>query len=205
MPAVDSEGSVTSLIDRVQQGDEYAAKVLFDRYFGQVLRVAAIKLRGSPRGAEDEEDAAISALDSFIQRARNNEFPLLKDRHNLWLLLQTITERKAINQRKRQLADKRGKGKVLNEVALHAACDDDQLGGWAAIEAPNATPEMIALLKEQYRLKLNSLESKQLRTVARLKLQGYTNKEIACQLGVVERTVERKLWLIRDLWATEER
>ena len=44
----------------------------------------------------------------------------------------------------------------------------------------------------------------QLRTVARLKLAGYTSQEIADQLGVVEWTVERKLRLIRNQWANDE-
>ena len=201
----DSEGSVTLLIERiVQQGDEGAAQALFDRYFGQLIRVAAKKLGGAPRGAEDEEDVVVSALDSFITRARDSEFPQLNDRHNLWPLLLKITERKAINQRKRQLAQKRGQGKVFGERALRPSGDDSQPAGFATVQAPDPTPERIAELEEQCRLLLNSLESEQLRTVARLKLEGYTSKEIADRLGVVERTVERKLRLIRNQWANEE-
>ena len=57
---MDSEGSITLLIEQVKQrGDEYAAQALFDRYFGQLMRVAARKLGGAPRGAEDEEGAAL--------------------------------------------------------------------------------------------------------------------------------------------------
>jgi DNA-directed RNA polymerase specialized sigma24 family protein len=36
--------------------------------------------------------------------------------------------------------------------------------------------------------------------LATLKLEGYTNDEIADTLGVVTRTIERKLNLIRQLW-----
>ena len=39
--------------------------------------------------------------------------------------------------------------------------------------------------------------------VARLKLQQYTNAEIAIELGIVERTVERKLEHIRAIWSSE--
>ena len=76
--------------------------------------------------------------------------------------------------------------------------------GLAAVQAPDPTPERIAELEEQCQILLNSLESEQLRTVARLKLEGHTSNEIADQLGVVERTVERKLRLIRNQWANEE-
>jgi RNA polymerase sigma factor (sigma-70 family) len=201
---MDSEGSITLLIEQVKQrGDEYAAQALFDRYFGQLVRVAAKKLAGTPRGAEDEEDVVVSALDSFIQRARDSEFPQLNDRHNLWPLLLKITERKAINLRKKQLAQKRGRGKVLGETALQPSGNDSVGEGLAAIQGPDPTPERIAELAEQCRLLMNRLESEQLRLVARLKLEGYTCKEIADRLGVVERTVERKLRLIRNQWARE--
>jgi DNA-directed RNA polymerase specialized sigma24 family protein len=39
-----------------------------------------------------------------------------------------------------------------------------------------------------------------LRQVARLRLEEYTNGEIAGRLGCSERTVERKLVLIRGFW-----
>jgi DNA-directed RNA polymerase specialized sigma24 family protein len=40
-----------------------------------------------------------------------------------------------------------------------------------------------------------------LRRIALLKLEGYSNKEIAQQLGCALRTVENRLMLIRSLWA----
>jgi hypothetical protein len=34
-------------------------------------------------------------------------------------------------------------------------------------------------------------------------MEGYTNDDIGSGLGCVERTVERKLWVIRGLWEGE--
>ena len=201
---MDSEGSITVLIDQVvQQGDEHASQVLFDRYFGQLMRVAANKLGGVPRGAEDEEDVVVSALESFFQRARGNAFPQLNDRQNLWPLLLKITERKAINLRKKQLAQKRGEGKVYGEAAFRASDDDSSPAGLAAFQSPDPSPEVIAEVAEQCRRLMDSLKSDQLRKVARLKLEGYTSQEIEAELDVVERTVERKLRLIRNQWENE--
>ena len=42
-----------------------------------------------------------------------------------------------------------------------------------------------------------------LRAVARWKMEGYTNSEIAAKLGCVTQTVERKLHAIRQLWSKE--
>ena len=47
---------------------------------------------------------------------------------------------------------------------------------------------------------LESLTAETEREIAMLKLQGYSNKEIAEQLGIALRAVERKLKLIRDQW-----
>lgn len=42
----------------------------------------------------------------------------------------------------------------------------------------------------------------QLAALARLRLEGYTNKEIARSLDCVEATVERKVARIRQKWST---
>ena len=42
-----------------------------------------------------------------------------------------------------------------------------------------------------------------LRAVALWKMEGYTNAEIADKLGCTRRTVERKLRVIRAIWAEE--
>ena len=58
---------------------------------------------------------------------------------------------------------------------------------------------MLVAINEEYQRLLGGLKP-DLQTVARMKLEGYTNREIADQLGRVERTVERKLDRIRRVW-----
>ena len=50
---------------------------------------------------------------------------------------------------------------------------------------------------------LEKLDDDLLRRVALGKLEGYQNLELAHQLGIAERTVERKLQLIRRKWQGE--
>ena len=45
------------------------------------------------------------------------------------------------------------------------------------------------------------LDDETLRQIAIRKMEGETNAEIARDLGVQPRTVERKLRLIRELWS----
>lgn len=199
---MDDAGSITILIEQVRRGNEQGAQELFDRYFDSLLGVARRKLRDAPRRAEDEEDVVLGALDSFITRARNQQFPQLVDRNNLWHLLIAITERKAINQRKRALTQKRGGGVVHisgvpNEEGKHGEPDLN------AIVSPTPTPDTIAQLSEETRRLFQLLDDDVLRTVAKLKLDGFTNAEIAERLNVVERTIERKLNRIRSCWSVE--
>lgn len=53
------------LIERLRRGDECAMRVVFDLFYGQLVRRAARELDGRPRGARDEEDIAQSAMRSF--------------------------------------------------------------------------------------------------------------------------------------------
>ena len=49
-------------------------------------------------------------------------------------------------------------------------------------------------------LLLDRLGDKELRRIARLKMEGHTNSEIAAELKCLVRIVERKVRRIRALW-----
>ena len=48
-----------------------------------------------------------------------------------------------------------------------------------------------------------ALDSDELRSIVLWKMENYTAEEIAEKLGCVERTVERKLALVRTIWSQE--
>lgn len=198
---MDCEDSVAYWLEHLKRGDDRAAQEIFDRFSKQLCRVAQGKLGGSPRRAEDEEDVVQSAFLSFVRGVQQGRYPDLFDRQSVWRLLAMITQRKAINQRKRQMAKKRGGGEVRGDsVFLTPVKDGGQVGGSGL--APE-TPEMNVQFSDQLARLLRMLSDDLLRTVALLKLRGYTNAEIAEQLNVVERTVERKLKVIRSQWCVE--
>ncbi len=90
-----SDDSVSRWIDEVKKGNHAAAEALWERYFPRLVRFARGRLRGLPRRAADEEDVALSALDSFCRAAEHGRFPNLADRDGLWRLLLQMTARKA--------------------------------------------------------------------------------------------------------------
>jgi DNA-directed RNA polymerase specialized sigma24 family protein len=206
----EAEGSVTRWIGSLKAGGEAAAQPLWERYFDRLVHLARHQLRGRPRRAavEDEEDAALSAFDSFCRGAARGRFPQLSDRDDLWRLLVVLTVRKALDQLERHRAAKRGGGRLIGESALIGGG-----GGGEAAEAeaaldrlvgPDPTPEFAARVAEQYRRLREALGEDSLRQVLDLRLEGYDRAEIAARLGCAVRTVTRKLEVIRRTWLENE-
>ena len=199
LPAED--GSVTRWLEDLKRGDLEVSQPLWERYFDKLVGHARSKLRDRRRAVvADEEDAALSAFDSFCASAAAGRFPKLNDRDDLWQLLIVITTRKAIDLLERQGRRKRGGGRVLGEADL----DPDGLGlGLDHLAGPDPTPEFAALLAEQYQGMLDRLDDDTYRRVAVARLEGYTGQEIAASLGCSLRTVASKLQVIRLAWERE--
>ncbi len=104
-----TDGSITYWLKLLDTNEGSVARgALFERYFQRLVRLARRRLKTASRAAEDEEDVALEALDSFFRRAEQGDFARLNNRGELWSLLVTIASRKAINQYNRQTALKRG-------------------------------------------------------------------------------------------------
>ena len=201
--AADGEHSVTRWVSDLKAGDRSeAARLLWQRYFERLARLAQGRLQRAARGPADGEDVALSAFDSFFQGVAAGRFPDLGNRDDLWRLLVTITARKAHNQRRNEGRQKRGGGRVVGEGALAGA---DPLGDdfMAQVVGNEPSPEFAAMVTDEYRRLFGSLADESLRVVALLKLEGRSNEEIARSLDCGLRTVERKLDVIRKRWMAE--
>jgi DNA-directed RNA polymerase specialized sigma24 family protein len=187
-----SEGSVTHWIGRLQAGNEEAARLLWERYFRRLVGLARKRLHASPFRSH-EEDVALSAFASFCRGARESRFPRLADRKNLWGLLITITSRKALDLLEHEGRPIRYPGPTDPHV-------ENLLG-----QEPD--PAFAAQVAEDLQHLLDRLHEPGLQEIALWKLEGYTNEEIAAKLSLVhpthERSVERKLAVIRQRWTEE--
>lgn len=200
-----TENSVTRLIAGLAAGDtDQAAWQLWQRYFDQLERIARDRLRQARCGIADGEDAALSAFDSLCRGVVQGRFPELASRDDLWRLLVTIASRKAIDHIEREGRQKRGGGRVFGEGDLAAARFTEEVEGFGAIAGREADPQCAAEMKEEIRRLFDRLPDESLRMVALLKLEGYTNEEIADSLDCAVRSVERKLGRIRLLWSNAE-
>ena len=197
------DGSVTHWLGALKGGDAAAAQRLWERYFDRLVRLARAKLGAMPRGAADEEDVALSAFHSFCQGAARGRFPRLDDRDNLWRLLVTITARKALDQVRRQARKKRGGGRVLVGSARTGGEDDADGAGLEQVVGREPTPQFAAMVADECRRLLAALDDETLRQVALLRMEGYSDQEIAARVDCSLRTVSRKLALIRKAWLRE--
>jgi DNA-directed RNA polymerase specialized sigma24 family protein len=198
------DASVSHWIDRLKAGDPAAAQPLWEGYFQRLVALARGRLEGVPRRAADEEDVALSAFASFCRGVERGRFPQLADREDLWKLLVVLTARKAAHLRRDQRRQKRGGGGVRGESALLPAGGDS--GATPALEqvlGPEPTPAFAAEVAEQCQSLLGRLGDDELRAIARWKMEGDTNEEIAARLGCAVSTVERRLRLIRQTWEEE--
>lgn len=194
--------SVTGWIDGLRRGNELSAQQLWERYFSRLVRVAGAKLPRGVRRDFDEEDVALSAFHSLCTGVKDGRFPRLDDRDNLWSLLVVITARKAMYRMRSATAQKRGGGQVQGESAFRGSADGDrsQATSINQIIGTEPTPEFATELSDESERLLSLLPDEAMRSLALLKMEGYSNKEAAAKLEYGLRTVERRLGLIRQIW-----
>ncbi len=184
------DGSVSQWIGELQAGDPAAVQPLWERYFQQLVALARRQLAGAPRQVADEEDVALSAFDSFCRGVEKGRYPKLNDRDNLWRMLVTITSHKVIDR-------------VRLERRLERGGASGEAVDMGELVSREPTPEFAAEVADNCRHLLQRLGDAELVSVALWKMEGFTTEEIAGKLGYVPRTVERKLRLIREIWAKE--
>src|SRR5712692_10097078 len=168
-----SSGSITCWIDLLKAGDPAAAQKLWERCFERLVALARKKLRGIPRRAADEEDVALSALDSFCRGAKRGRYPQLADRDDLWQLLVLITARKAIDLVHYERRQKRGGGAVRGESALLKGEGSSATAGMEQVADAEPTPEFAAQMAEECERLLGMLTKPDLRSIALWKMEGY--------------------------------
>jgi DNA-directed RNA polymerase specialized sigma24 family protein len=183
-------GSVTRWISGLQRGDQEAIQALWEHYFEPLARIAQARLRGAPCRAGDGEDIAVEAFLSFCSNAQTEgRFPELFNRDNLMRLLVRFTVCKAFDF-------------CAREGRRHRAVRGESALGEAGFEClPGDEPP--AGFQAQVADLLAKLPTEDLREIARLRMEGSANREIASARKCSVATIERKLAHIRGYWKAD--
>ena len=184
---------ITHWIQLVREGDSAAANEIWRLYFDRLVRAVRGRLFGQNRAVSDEEDIVLSVFNSFYEAAERGRFPDLRDRDDLWRLLMRMAARKVIDKRRHDQRQRRG-GQV--EVTSLDAMDDQDQVFQAIGQEPSA--DMVLMMQESVAQLFSHLGVGQLRDLAGAKLEGYSNAELAARFECSERTIERRLHLIRE-------
>jgi DNA-directed RNA polymerase specialized sigma24 family protein len=194
----EQDRSVSEWIEECKRGDDEAAARLWDRYFQRLVGLARARLRVlNRRAAADEEDVALSAFDAFCRAARQDRYPGVQDREDLWRVLVTFTRRKAGDLIDRETALRRGQGQTQGESTLGPGGGGSEPEGFAAVADPGPTPDVAAAMAEQFQTFLASVQDERMLEAAVLKMEGHTTEAIAGRLNVSGATVRRWLALLR--------
>lgn len=193
--------SVTLWIQDLKDGNETAAAQLWERYFDKLVRVASRKLGSAARRIADEEDVAVSVFNGLCQGAAAGRFDQLQNRDDLWSLLVAIAGKKAVDQVRRQTSQKRGGTGLRGESVFQNAADD--AAGFDQFLDAEPTPEFLLIVEEENQRLFDLLRDDTQRDIARYRMAGYSNEQIAEKVGISVRSVVRKLGVIKEAWSQE--
>lgn len=181
MPA--SDLSWPQLIRGLRDGDPRAVQQFYEEYAGALESLASRRLSAPVKRRVGPEDIVQSACRTFFRRAKEGEFTL-EDSEGLWRLLTAITLAKVNEQTRYHLRQRRSlKGEQHLESGTDSRPGMDPAG-------EELSPVAAAEFNEQFERLLGRLDSEE-QQVVDLKLQQFTNDEVAAKLGCSERTIRR--------------
>lgn len=177
---------IREFLERIQQGDQEAARELLSRYEPEVRLVVRRQLPRLLRSRFDSLDFLQSVWGSFFRRVRDGATAFEDSRH-LVAFLARAAKNKVIDEYRRAASQKQD---MHREEPLW----NDQ-GTPRELPAGGDTPSQLAQAAEVFG-QLRELLPEERRVVLELKAQDLSSREIAIKLGVSERTVQR---VIEDL------
>lgn len=191
------EDPITLWLDGLKEGDQSDVEKIVSRYYQPIVNMVRKRLPSAVRRFADEEDVALSALNSFVARAQAGQFAKLENRDDLWKVLVTISLRKAAKYVKRESAQKRGGRNVRGESVFRGAggsgldqVADDRPPLGEDVDSKECAEKILDFL--------DSLDDKALRFIVLCKSEGLTDASIAEQLNCSPKTVQRKMQRLRE-------
>jgi RNA polymerase sigma-70 factor (ECF subfamily) len=177
-----------ALVELWRAGDQQAAKQLFDQYVDRLVALARRRISQRLSSRVDPEDVVQSVFRTFFGRLKAGQFSI-QNVDDLTKLLVRITVHKTLRQVEHHEAAKR----TTNQETGQASVSHDRLTDLLDREPTPAEANSFLDQLEHFLSSLKPLE----RQVLELRMQGYSNEEIATQLGTYDRKVRRVMERIR--------
>jgi RNA polymerase sigma-70 factor (ECF subfamily) len=170
--------------------DEAAARELVDQFLDRLVALARKRLSQRLASRVDPEDVVQSVFRTFFSGAKKGKWHI-KDQNDLCKLLMRICVNKVLKQVEHHMAEKR-------DPRLEAEQGSRTTERLQQLLAHGPTPEAEVLFLDQLDALLRKLGPDD-RRVVEMRMQGYSNEEIAAQLGTHDRKIRRIVERIRGL------
>jgi RNA polymerase sigma factor (sigma-70 family) len=180
-PAI--EDDLTSLLEAAQRGDPAAWESLFHEFYPKIRRVVRQKLNPSLRSVFDSTDFASDVMKSLAANFDRLSFTSME---SLVAFLKKVAERKVIDEYRRHHTIRRDHSRDRPITARSPDGDDLQL------PSDEPTASQVAQANE-VNARLLARVSPTGRMIVQLKLQNYSNADIAAETGWNIRKVQRYL------------
>jgi RNA polymerase sigma factor (sigma-70 family) len=187
----EAEDHWEAIVRGLIEGDPLVCTEFWKNYGERLSRLADRRLPEGLRRRVEPEDIVQSACRSFFRRVQERKLEL-DDPDMLWPLLCAITINKVRRQIRfhcRQRRDSR------REQGVQAGADEP-MQPQDFLTSGDPSPEHVAMFSEQMHGVLSVL-SEQECVLLEMKLEAYSNQEVADRLLCSERTVRRMLTGIR--------
>lgn len=183
---MEDQGSFDEFLSRLNEGDEEAARQVFDRFARRLAAMTRRRLDPRLRRKVDPDDVLQSAYRSFFARCSRGGFDP-GGWEGLWGVLAVITRRRCLHWVEHYHAGRR-------DIDAEVPCDPDRAGPAPGREpvSREPTPEEAAIGAESLERWLGRLGPRG-RTVVALHLEGLSVAEVARRVAVSERTIQRAL------------
>lgn len=189
--------AISLWIDQLRDSNDLAARLVWEHFANRLFAIASAKIRSHSRRVYDAEDALQSMFHSICSGLAEGRFPDLTDRTSLWRLMLVITNQKIANRLRFDQQQRRDIRRTLTdsvfiqrEVIGAGSIDDLML-------SREPTPEFAAEFHETCGTLFDRLKDPVLEQVVALRLEGFTDSEIAEKMDCSRRTVQRRLEIVR--------
>ncbi len=183
--------SVTRWINELKKGDAAAADLLWQFLQSRLIALASRQVGFSV--SYDKEDVALDAFATLCEGIREGRYEIA-NRNALWSLLGVITINGARKRSRNEKRLRRG-GSFTRTKSNDKTLD--------SITTNELSPEDSYFALEECKRLLSILPNENLKRLAVLKVDGYTNEEVAEIMNCTRRSVQRRLKLIREIWTNE--
>jgi len=189
----DYQGTITRLIGILKNGDNEAKskaiEKLWNVYIDRLCEIARVTLTNEAARASSDQSMIQSVFDSLQRRAQCGELLALSHEDGLWkYLLESINRKAAKLSTDAQPTDTSEINSTTVPSHVQLSLQD------AAFKEPTADGIHEILQK------LDGIEGDITRNVVLLHLQSYTDQQISERLKISQRSVHRKIALVKKIW-----